>query len=1069
MSPDKIWTVVGRFACPLAVGLAMAMLGPRAANADTVVLDNFEKLEGWSTLASNGVDVEIAQDQGVEGMAMRVDFDFHGNSGYLIVRKELPMRLPSNFAFGFQLRGDAPNNAFEIKLIDPSAQNVWRSYHREFEFPYLWRSMSVKRRHLDFAWGPGGDNLQEIGSLEFAISSGTGGKGSIWIDQLTFDEREVLDGDVWPPQVRASTSVDDHPAILAVDGDSATQWRSGTLSENQWYSLNFQKLREYGGLIVDWDANDYARSYKVQTSDNGVDWKTVLRVPSSNGGRDFLLLPDMESHYLRLEMTRSSQRRGYGIAGISVQPYQYSATPNQFFEAVARDTRPGLYPRYLLGQQSYWTVVGVAGDEREALINEDGMVEVQKGHFSIEPFVYLDGDLVTWRDVETTQELEEDYLPIPSVTWKHPAFSLKVTALAAGDPGHSSLFLRYQVRNLTAVEQLVDLYLAMRPFQVSPPWQSLNFQAGATHVSWIAYANDMVSVGQDKRVVPMTKADRFGASSFMNGSVTEHLRAGALPIDTAVNDESGYASGALGYRLQLPAGTVREVYVRVPFHDLDPTTRSNLTDEEALRVWTAAFLDTKERWRQALNRVLIELPSSAAAYTNTLRSTLAYILINADGPALQPGPRAYERSWIRDGSSTGAALLRLGHPEKVRDFIQWYSKFQFENGRIPCCVDWRGADTVAENDSNGQWIYALTEYYRFTHDVGLVSELWPQLVKAVEYIDAISRQRMSEEYQTPEKIALYGLVPQSISHEGYSANPAYSYWDNLFALLGLKEAVMLATAIGETEKASEFARLRDRFRGTLYESMRRSIAQHGIDFIPGAADLGDFDFTATVIAVDPVGELRYLPEPAFERTLERYLGHFDDRKRNNGHQENYTPYEIRIVRALIRMGARDRAHELLEYLMLGQRPKAWNQWGEIVWLQRDAPRFVGDMPHTWIGAEYISALLAMLVYEREGDQALVIGAGVLPDWVTSEDGVAVRRLPTTSGTLSYTMRLDAESNLAVDMTGDIRVPPGKIVVMSPLAETPKSVTVNGKVIDTVEGNTAIIDTFPAKVVFRYAP
>jgi hypothetical protein len=33
----------------------------------------------------------------------------------------------------------------------------------------------------------------------------------------------------------------------------------------------------------------------------------------------------------------------------------------------------------------------------------------------------------------------------------------------------------------------------------------------------------------------------------------------------------------------------------------------------------------------------------------TLRTALGHILVNRSGPALQPGARAYARSWIRTG------------------------------------------------------------------------------------------------------------------------------------------------------------------------------------------------------------------------------------------------------------------------------------------------------------------------------------------------------------------------------------------------------------------------------------
>ncbi len=43
----------------------------------------------------------------------------------------------------------------------------------------------------------------------------------------------------------------------------------------------------------------------------------------------------------------------------------------------------------------------------------------------------------------------------------------------------------------------------------------------------------------------------------------------------------------------------------------------------------------------------------------------AHILINRDGPAIQPGPRRYTRSWVRDCVIMGAALAKAGLPARV--------------------------------------------------------------------------------------------------------------------------------------------------------------------------------------------------------------------------------------------------------------------------------------------------------------------------------------------------------------------------------------------------------------------
>src|SRR5262249_35316591 len=149
----------------------------------------------------------------------------------------------------------------------------------------------------------------------------------------------------------------------------------------------------------------------------------------------------------------------------------------------------------------------------------------------------------------------------------------------------------------------------------------------------------------------------------------------------------------------------------------------------------------------------------------TIKSTLAYILINRDGAAIHPGPRTYARSWIRDGSLSSTALLDMGFTQPVREFLRWYAQYQSADGRIPCCVDGRGADTVSENDSNGEFIYTVAEYYRFTRDVGFLTEMWPTVVRATQSIEALRRQRLTDTYRQPDKQAFYGLLPESISHE----------------------------------------------------------------------------------------------------------------------------------------------------------------------------------------------------------------------------------------------------------------------------------------------------------------
>ncbi len=1033
----------------------------------TVLLDDFETLDGWSTITSPSARLEIAQDAGRAGRAMRLDFEFQDGTGWVIARKAFAMRLPDNFAFHFFTRGDAPPGDTEFKLVD-SRENVWWFKQRDRTIPGDWRPATIKRRHISLAWGPGGP-LGEVAMIEFAFAPGKPGKGSVWIDELSFEEREPTHANTLNPAIRASTAADGQLPDAVLDPNPATRWHSGALAEEQWLLLDFLTQREYGGLVIDWDPEDFAVDYEAQVSDDGENWETTYRVRDGDGGRDYLYLPDAESRYLRLNLQRSSRGLGYGIGRVLLQSYEFSSSPNGFFEAVARDAPRGFYPRYFQGEQCYWTVVGVGGDSKEALLNQDGALEVDKGGFTIEPFLFADGRLLTWADVDARQDLAQGYLPIPTVRWEHEHFWFAVTAFAAGKPGESTLYARYRVANLSTDPRHVTLYLALRPFQVNPPWQSLNMSGGVASIRELDYADQTIRVnGGAKTVVALTAPDRFRAATFDQGPLTDYLAAGKLPERSQVSDDFGHASGALEYGWDLKPAETREVVLRIPFHAAGVDRSIPATNIETAAQIDGLLEQTTLDWTARLDRVDLELPPVAQRLAWSIKSNLAYILINRDGPAIQPGSRTYARSWIRDGALTSAALLGMGYTEEVREFLQWYAGYQAADGAIPCCVDGRGADPVPEHDSHGEFIYAVMEYYRYTRDVGFLRQMWPVVVRAVGYMDILRQQRLTEKYRTdPDCVAYCGLVPESISHEGYSSQPRHSYWDNFFILRGLKDAAAMAVILDEDALAERFTAMRDAFRKDLYASIQETLKLHKIDFIPGAVELGDFDATSTTVAVDPGGELGRLPQPALDRTFERYDEFFRQR-RTEAKWNAYTPYEWRVVGTMIRLGWRDRALEQMAFLMDGQRPAAWNHWAEVVWRDPKMPRFIGDMPHTWVGSDFIRAARSLFVYEREADQALVIGAGLPAAWVESQEAVTVRRMPTWHGTLNYRMALAGPDTLRVRLTGDVTVPPGRIILHSPLDRPVRAATVNGRAVATFTANTVTLDQFPAEVEFQYA-
>jgi hypothetical protein len=346
--------------------------------------------------------------------------------------------------------------------------------------------------------------------------------------------------------------------------------------------------------------------------------------------------------------------------------------------------------------------------------------------------------------------------------------------------------------------------------------------------------------------------------------------------------------------------------------------------------------------------------------------------------------------------------------------------------------------------------------------------MWPAITRAIDSIASLRAERMTPLYQQPENEAFYGLLPASISHEGYSGHPVHSYWDDFLALRGLGDAVDLAAVVGDDARAASTVALRDGLRRDLYASIAKTIARRELDYLPASADLGDLDPNSTAIAVVPGSELPYLPAVPLQRTFERYYEEFKHRQsRPPSPEEAYTPYELRNVGVFIRLGQRERAFEVLQGLFADRRPPAWNEWQEIVWRDPASPRFIGDMPHIWTAASFVISVRDMLAYEREEDDALVLAAGVPAAWLAEPPGVAVRRLPTHYGVLGYDLRPEGPRALRMKIEGDLAVPRGGIVVRPPLPGPLTAVTLNGEALRTFDPEGVTIADVPANVLLEY--
>jgi F5/8 type C domain len=974
----------------------------------------------WQSIVSGNAELKLSSASAGRTPALRMDFDFKGGGGFVVARRALSRKMPEEYSVNFRLRGRGPVNTLELKLVDATGQNVWRHVQKDLEPPRRLTTVRISSRDIDFAWGPsgGGGHLSNLGSMEIAVVAGQGGKGTVWIADLEIEDCSPKE----TPRADASSALPDFDACKALAGDG---WKPRPEDRRPWIVIDFMEPRTIGGLIVDWLEHAPASGFRIRGSSSGSRWKTLHAAAGAGGKRSYIYLPGVKTRLLRLELDEPSAG-----ASLRLQSFEFSRSIHAFWNNVAKGEERGWHPRWLQGEQTLWTPLGTSNGIHCALMNEDGMVEVNQGSFSVEPMLWIGGRLFTWTDTVSRQELKDDWMPVPSVIWETAQWRLRIRGEATPS---QVVRVHYRFENLTGEVLSARLFLLLRPFQVTPPWQSFREVGGVSPIRDLGLRGAAVCVNDSALIVPMSEPAGFAALTFDQGFMPSYLAGGSLPESTQARDPFGFATGALAFELSTPGHGVIETGVSsLAAEAIQPVIEPAL---EPAFDWGAKLAATQWKGNGWMTDAI------HAALTAT-----AHILVTRSGPALQPGPRRYTRSWIRDGAMMSAALLRMGHAEEVREFIRWYAPNQRDDGFVPCCVDREGIDWLVEHDSHGELIALIADYYRFTSDRAVLEECWTFIDRAVGCIERL--------------LGPDGLLPISVSHEGYLAQPVHSYWDDFWALRGLRDAVDLAQAAGHEACAQRWRTLCTCFAASVFASIEATRAEKKLDFIPGSIEWADFDPTATANAIYLLDVPDGLNRAALERTFDKYLADWRGKRSGDSAWSNYTPYEIRIIGALVRLGRRDAALELLRFFLSDRRPVSWNQWPEIAWRDRKAPAHVGDLPHTWIAGEYVLALRSLIAYEREADECLILAAGLAPEWIEGA-GVRVDRMPTLHGSLSYSLRRVDANTLRFQIDGGIMA---KIVLRPPLAAPLRSVTVNGSPCTSFDGDSVTLIHTPAEVI-----
>jgi hypothetical protein len=382
----------------------------------------------------------------------------------------------------------------------------------------------------------------------------------------------------------------------------------------------------------------------------------------------------------------------------------------------------------------------------------------------------------------------------------------------------------------------------------------------------------------------------------------------------------------------------------------------------------------------------LELPDTRLA--EAVAANTRYLLLLHDGDTITPGPATYHRFWFRDAAYLLAALDRYGYHEEVGEVLRSYPGRQHVDGFF--------FSQRQEWDANGAALWTMGEHWRLARDRSLLEVTAPAVARGARWIERKRRPRRGR--RDPE---LRGLLPASISAEHLGPFD-YFYWDDFWALAGLRDAAELLDAAGDATGAPEARGWADAMQADLESSLALTALRLDTLAIPaGPRRRIDPAIIGSLVACHPL-ELLDAHDERLAATAQTVRDRFcqgDAFFQGISHTGLGTYLTLQLAFVELKAGDR-RALDRLSWL-LGAATPTWT-WPEAIHPQLDGG-CMGDGHHGWAAAEFLSFVRALLVREVPAPGGGLALCSMLPDsWRGA--GVEVHGAPTRWGVLSFAVR-----------------------------------------------------------------
>ena len=624
-----------------------------------------------------------------------------------------------------------------------------------------------------------------------------------------------------------------------------------------------------------------------------------------------------------------------------------------------------------------WTAVGPLDTDVEAVIDPRGLLTPTYDGWSVDVWVEADGKLHIPSCMEDIAQTAEANIPIIHTPFAVGRFLVDLECFGARHDGIDVVVQQVKVKYTGDGKKEVAVHISVRPFNPE----------GVSLVRSVEYGprDQCFVVNGSPALFFSEPPDRVDCSDLHSGDVSLMLDRTA-PQNRATC-RAGMATAVATFRASLVPGEEKVIPFACPMRPAKRKRRARRSFKgfDAKTSRDEVEMDWRERLSQGIR---LQVPEER--FQNCCETNLAYMHLFDDGDHICPGPLTYHHYWFRDSAYSVTALDRMGYTDQARAKLLGYPGRQRRDGYF--------LSQDGEWDANGQAIWTMVEHYRLTGDEDFLSQVYPSIKAGIGWIE---KRRM---IHLDREDLRCGLLPAGFSAEHFGPNDFY-YWDNFWALAGVRDAAEAARALGHEGEAEGFDALYRAYLEDVERAIRRDAERLGRQAVPAAPGRR---YDSGMIGIVAAGYPLRLFDPRDERLLDtirclRDVSFFEDGFFQHMFHTGVNIYlTCQIAQCMLKAGDAD-AWRMIDYVLDLASPT--DTWPEAVHpITRGG--CMGDGHHGWAAADWL--LLARNLLFVEADDHLTVTPIARDTWYEPGATIAVEKAPTYRGTVAFEITVQGD-------------------------------------------------------------